>query len=46
MALKDRIRGLGPGRKNPQEVLAFVMYQALVGCRLWGRTESDTTEAT
>ena len=21
-------------------------WQSLVGCRLWGRTESDTTEAT
>lgn len=26
MALKDQVQGLGPGRKNPQEVLAFVLY--------------------
>ena len=34
-----RIPGTGePGESQGQ--------QSLVGCRLWGRTESDTTEAT
>ena len=27
-------------------VLAWRITGSLVGCRLWGRTESDTTEAT
>ena len=38
-------------RRKWQPTLVFLPgesqgWQGLVGCRLWGRTESDTTEAT
>ena len=39
------------GRRQWQPTPVFLPgesqgWQSLVGCRLWGRTESDTTEAT
>ena len=37
-------RGWGRAAYTKQE--AAQGWQSLVGCRLWGRTESDTTEAT
>ena len=43
-----KIRGPLEGNGNPSSVLAWRIpgMGSLVGCRLWGRTESDTTEAT
>ena len=40
-----------PGRRKWQPTPVFLPGQSqgqgsLVGCRLWGRTESDTTEVT
>ena len=40
-----------PWRRKWQPTLVFLPggsqgWRSLVGCRLWGRTESDTTEAT
>ena len=39
----------GEGNSNPLQCSCLEMSQgrgSLVGCRLWGRTELDTTEAT
>ena len=39
----------GEGNGNPLQVFLLGESQgwgSLVGCHLWGRTESDTTEAT
>ena len=38
----------GEGNGNPLVFLSGESqgWQSLVGCRLWGRTESDTTEVT
>ena len=39
----------GGGHGNPHHYSCLENLQgqrSLVGCRLWGRTESDTTEAT
>ena len=38
----------GEGNGNPPSILAWRMLgqRTLVACHLWGRTESDTTEAT
>ena len=39
--------GEGNGKPTPVFLLGESQGQgSLVGCRLWGRTESDTTEAT
>ena len=40
---------IGEGNGNPLQCSCLESPrdgEALVGCRLWGRTESDTTEAT
>ena len=39
---------IGEGNGNPLVFLPgeFQGWGSLVGCRLWGRTESDTTEVT
>ena len=40
---------IGQGNGNPLQCSCLENPrdgEALVGCRLWGRTESDTTEAT
>ena len=40
---------IGEGNGNPLQCSCLENPQgwgSLVGCRLWGRTESDTTEAT
>ena len=43
--------GSSPSRRNWQPTPVFLLGESqgrgsLVGCRLWGRTESETTEAT
>ena len=44
---RGQLRTRGPGRKwQPTPMFLPGKSQGRVGCRLWGRTESDTTEAT
>ena len=40
---------IGEGNGNPLQCVLpgeFQGWGSLIGCRLWGRTESETTEAT
>ena len=49
---KTKIMASGPftsweiGGETVETVSDFIFLGSLVGCHLWGRTESDTTEAT